>query len=53
MDYQGLTIQFNGDASGLLATLRQIDGVTTSTQRSLSQVTKALKLDPSSAALYE
>lgn len=52
MDYQGLTIQFNGDASGLLATLRQIDGVTTSTQRSLSQVTKALKLDPSSAALY-
>lgn len=52
MDYQGLTIQFNGDASGLLATLRQIDGVTTETQRSLSQVTKALKLDPSSAALY-
>lgn len=52
MDYQGLTIQFNGDASGLLATLRQIDGVTTETQRSLSQVTKALKLDPTSAALY-
>ena len=52
MDYQGLTIQFNGDASGLLATLRQIDGVTTETQRSLSQVAKALKLDPSSAALY-
>lgn len=53
MDYQGLTIQFNGDASGLLATLKQIDGATTSTQRSLSQVTAALKLDPSSAALYQ
>ena len=52
MDYQGLTIQFNGDASGLLATLKQIDGATTATQQSLSRVTKALKLDPSSAALY-
>lgn len=52
MDYKGLTIQFDGDASKLLGVLRQIDSQATATQTNLGKISAALKLDPSSATLY-
>lgn len=52
MDYQGLTIRFAGDASQLLATMREIDSNTDRTMSNLSRINSALKLDPNNPRLY-
>ena len=51
-DYKGLTIRFEGDASGLISTLQQIDSATERTTSTLSRINSALKLDPSNTRLY-
>lgn len=52
MDYQGLTIRFAGDASQLLATMREIDSNTDRTMSNLKRINSALKLDPNNPRLY-
>lgn len=52
MDYQGLTIRFAGDASQLLAAMREIDSNTDRTMSNLQRINTALKLDPNNPKLY-
>lgn len=51
-DYKGLTIRFEGDASGLISTLQQIDSATERTTSTLSRINSALKLNPNNQKLY-
>lgn len=51
-DYKGLTIRFEGDASGLISSLQQIDAATGRTTSALSRINEALKLQPRNQSLY-
>lgn len=50
---KGITIELNGDATGLQDALKGVNGSLGNTQRALSDVTKLLKLDPKNTALVE
>ena len=47
----GITIELNGDAKGLVSSLKSVDGALRQTQTSLKNVNKLLKLDPSNTEL--
>lgn len=50
---KGITIELNGDATGLQDALKGVNGSLDNTQKALSDVTKLLKLDPKNTALVE
>lgn len=50
---KGITIELNGDATGLQDALKGVNGSLGNTQKALSDVTKLLKLDPKNTALVE
>lgn len=50
---KGITIELNGDATGLQDALKGVNGSLNNTQKALSDVTKLLKLDPKNTALVE
>lgn len=50
---KGITIELNGDATGLQDALKGVNGSLCNTQKALSDVTKLLKLDPKNTALVE
>lgn len=50
---KGITIELNGDATGLQDALKGVNGSLGNTQKALSDVTKLLKLDPKNTMLVE
>ena len=50
---KGITIELNGDATGLQDALKGVNGSLGNTKDALSDVTKLLKLDPKNTALVE
>lgn len=50
---KGITIELNGDATGLQDALKGVNGSLGNTQKALSDVTKLLKLDPKNTVLVE
>lgn len=50
---KGITIELNGDATGLQDALKGVNGSLDNTQKALSDVTKLLKLDPKNTTLVE
>ncbi len=50
---KGITIELNGDATGLQDALQGVNSSLSNTQSALSDVTKLLKLDPKNTALVE
>lgn len=50
---KGITIELNGDATGLQDALKGVNGSLGNTRSALSDVTKLLKLDPKNTALVE
>lgn len=50
---KGITIELNGDATGLQDALKGVNGSLGNTKKALSDVTKLLKLDPKNTALVE
>lgn len=50
---KGITVELNGNASGMTKALREINSESKSTQSELKQVDKALKFDPSNTVLLK
>ena len=50
---KGITIELNGDATGLQDALAGVNGSLRNTQKSLNDVTRLLKLDPKNTVLVE
>jgi len=50
---KGITIDIDGNATGLDKTLKEVNSQISSTQRELKDVTKLLKLDPSNVELLQ
>lgn len=50
---KGITIELNGDATGLQDALKGVNSSLSNTQKSLNDVTKLLKLDPKNTVLVE
>lgn len=48
---QGITIELDGDTTGLTQALKKVDGETKNVQKELKQVERLLKLDPSNVEL--
>lgn len=48
---KGITIEINGDVTGLQTALQKVDSALSKTQRNLRDLNKALKLDPGNADL--
>ena len=48
---RGITIELNGDSTGLMKAVKQVNGSLKQTQSSLKDVNKLLKLDPSNTTL--
>lgn len=51
--YKGITVEINGETTGLHNAMKGIDGDTKSLQKELPEVTRLLKLDPSSTVLQQ
>ena len=48
---KGITIQINGDTSGLSSSLREADSALKTTQSQINDVERALKFDPGNVDL--